>query len=105
VVLSPWQVYEVGHDRLGAFTGIKKAMDLKGHKSKVLCLDFSPDLTKMVTASADGEQRQPCVDLHGGSGAPTYMRRHVALPGFWGFLALVLALSAGMQLVAASAPA
>lgn len=50
------QIYEVGHDRLGSFTGFKKAMDLKGHKSKVLALDFSPDLGKMVTASADGER-------------------------------------------------
>lgn len=50
------QIYEVGHDRLGSFTGFKKVMDLKGHKSKVLALDFSPDLGKMVTASADGER-------------------------------------------------
>ena len=45
----------MAHDRLGAFVGLKKVMDLKGHKSRVLCLDFSPDLGKMVTASADGE--------------------------------------------------
>lgn len=93
------QLYEVQFDRLGAFTGVKMAMSLKGHKSKVrgpgpcrrgrawprrarfcclacsprlppappcrpatpllsssqvFCLDFSPDLTKMVTASGDG---------------------------------------------------
>ena len=48
------QVYEVAFDRLGAFTGIKLAMALKGHKSKVHCLDFSPDLSKAVTASGDG---------------------------------------------------
>lgn len=29
------QVYEVQFDRLGAFTGVKMAMSLKGHKSKV----------------------------------------------------------------------
>lgn len=29
------QVYEVTFDRLGAFTGVKSAMSLKGHKSKV----------------------------------------------------------------------
>lgn len=28
-------MYEVGFDRLGAFTGVKMAMSLKGHKSKV----------------------------------------------------------------------
>lgn len=62
------QVYEIGHDRLGSFTGIRKAMDLKGHRSRVLCLDFSPDLTKMVTGSADGKslvQDVRAVDLCG----------------------------------------
>ncbi|PSC75857.1 Transducin beta 2 [Micractinium conductrix] len=51
---SDVKVYEVTFDRLGAFTGVKSAMSLKGHKSKVFCLDFSPDLTKAVTASGDG---------------------------------------------------
>lgn len=51
---SDVKVYEIGFDRLGAFTGIKMAMSLKGHKSKVYCLDFSPNLTQMVTASGDG---------------------------------------------------
>lgn len=51
---SDVKVYEVAFDRLGAFTGIKLAMALKGHKSKVFCVAFSPDLTKMVTASGDG---------------------------------------------------
>lgn len=49
------KVYELGWDRVGAFTGVAKAMDLKGHRMKVKALDFSPDLTKMVTASEDGE--------------------------------------------------
>ena len=31
---SDVKVYEVAFDRLGAFTGIKLAMALKGHKSK-----------------------------------------------------------------------
>ena len=47
-------MYEVAFDRVGTFTGIKLAMALKGHKSKVYCLDFSPDLSKVVTASGDG---------------------------------------------------
>ncbi|KAL4432387.1 hypothetical protein ABPG77_001686 [Micractinium sp. CCAP 211/92] len=51
---SDAKLYEVGFDRLGAFTGVKMAMSLKGHKSKIFCLDFSPDLTRMVTASGDG---------------------------------------------------
>lgn len=48
------QVHEVVFDRTGGFTGISKvAMALKGHRKKVRSLDFSPDLTKMVTASED----------------------------------------------------
>jgi hypothetical protein len=34
-LLNPVQVYEVTFDRLGSFTGVKQAMALKGHKSKV----------------------------------------------------------------------
>ena len=34
------QVYEVTFDRLGAFTGVKPAFSLKGHKSKVGCLTW-----------------------------------------------------------------
>lgn len=51
---SDVKVYELTFDRGGAFTGASKAMDLKGHRRKVLCLDFSPDLKKMVTVSEDG---------------------------------------------------
>ena len=40
------QLYEVQFDRTGGFTGVKLGMSLKGHKSKVFSLDFSPDLTK-----------------------------------------------------------
>lgn len=43
----PLQLYEVQFDRTGGFTGVKLGMSLKGHKSKVFCLDFSPDLTKV----------------------------------------------------------
>ncbi|KAI7845338.1 hypothetical protein COHA_001045 [Chlorella ohadii] len=51
---SDVKLYEVQFDRTGQFTGVKMGMSLKGHKSKVFCIDFSPDLTKMVTASGDG---------------------------------------------------
>ena len=44
------QLYEVQFDRTGGFTGVKLGMSLKGHKSKVFCLDFSPDLTKVGAA-------------------------------------------------------
>jgi len=44
--LPPLQLYEVQFDRTGQFTGVKMGMSLKGHKSKVFCIDFSPDLTK-----------------------------------------------------------
>lgn len=32
-------------------------MGMQGHKSQILCLAFSPDSTKMVTASKDGTWR------------------------------------------------
>lgn len=51
---SDVKVYEVTFDRVGMFTGLRKAMDLKGHRSRVISLDFSPDLKRAVTASADG---------------------------------------------------
>lgn len=50
------RVHEVVFDRTGSFSGItRNALALKGHRSRVLSLDFSPDLTKMVTASADSQ--------------------------------------------------
>jgi WD40 repeat protein len=52
---SDVKVYEIEYDRVGTFVGLKKAMDLKGHRSKVLALDFAPDGKRVVTASADGE--------------------------------------------------
>jgi transducin beta-like protein 2 len=51
---SDVKIFEVGVDRAGTFTGVKKAMDLKGHKSRILCVEFSPDLNRAATASADG---------------------------------------------------
>jgi WD40 repeat protein len=57
---SDVKLYEVEHDRLGAFVGIKKAMDLKGHKGKVLAIAFAPDSKRAVTASADGARRVCC---------------------------------------------
>lgn len=38
-------------------TGDLKNMGMQGHKSQILCLAFSPDSTKMVTASKDGTWR------------------------------------------------
>ena len=36
---------------------------LQGHKSQILCLTFSPDATKMVTASKDGTWRVWNIDV------------------------------------------
>eukprot|EP00887_Chlorella_sp_A99_P005330 scaffold1.g5330.t1 len=49
------RVHEVVFDRTGSFSGItRNALALKGHRrrARVLSLDFSPDLTKMVLTSA-----------------------------------------------------
>lgn len=54
---SDVKVHEVRYDKQGAFHSSAKVMDLKGHKSQILCLSFSPDATKMVTASKDGTWR------------------------------------------------
>ena len=58
---SPLQLYEVQFDRLGAFVGVKLGMSLKGHKSKVFCLDFSPDLTKASGWQHCGQQLHAAV--------------------------------------------
>lgn len=51
------KIYEVSFDRQGTFTGLHKAMALKGHAARVLALAFSPDLGRCATASADGTLR------------------------------------------------
>uniref|UniRef100_A0A1D1ZSQ0 Transducin beta-like protein 2 n=1 Tax=Auxenochlorella protothecoides TaxID=3075 RepID=A0A1D1ZSQ0_AUXPR len=51
------KIYEVAFDRQGTFTGLHKAMALKGHAARVLALAFSPDLGRCATASADGTLR------------------------------------------------
>ena len=76
------QVYEVTFDRMGAFTGLRKAMDLKGHRSRVVSLDFSPDLKRAVTASADGEPLSLCPASH--AVAEPGDRRHHGPPFFAG---------------------
>ena len=53
------QLAAVQFDRTGGSTGVKLGMSLKGHKSKVFCLDFSPDLTK-VGASVGWESACCC---------------------------------------------
>lgn len=54
---SSSQIHEVTFDRTGTFTGLHKAMALKGHGARVLALAFSPDLARAATASADGTLR------------------------------------------------
>lgn len=52
---SDVKIFEVLYEkRSNGFTGVRKVMDLKGHKSKILAVDFSPDSQRAVTASADG---------------------------------------------------
>lgn len=52
---SDVKVYRIIQDKkTGSVQGVKKAMQLSGHKSKVLAVAFSTDSKSMVTASADG---------------------------------------------------
>lgn len=51
---SDVKIYEAEFDRTGNCTGVKKVMDLKGHKKKVTAVEFSPDSRQAVTASEDG---------------------------------------------------
>lgn len=54
---SDVKIYEAEFDRAGSCTGVKKVMDLKGHKKKVTAVEFSPDGRQAVTASEDGTLR------------------------------------------------
>ncbi|DBB17019.1 hypothetical protein WJX82_010063 [Trebouxia sp. C0006] len=54
---SDVKIHEVTYDKQNAYQSVAKVMDLKGHKSQILCLAFAPDATKMVTASKDGTWR------------------------------------------------
>ncbi len=54
---SDVKIYEVEFDRAGNNTGVKKVMDLKGHRSKITAVEFSPDSRFAVTASEDGTLR------------------------------------------------
>ncbi|KAG7671967.1 putative Transducin beta-like protein 2 [Nannochloris sp. 'desiccata'] len=54
---SDVKVYEVEFDRTGNNTGVKKVMDLKGHRKKITAVEFSPDSRQAVTASEDGTLR------------------------------------------------
>ncbi|KAL3134052.1 hypothetical protein ABBQ32_008481 [Trebouxia sp. C0010 RCD-2024] len=60
---SDVKVHEVRYDKQGGFQSSAKVMDLKGHRSQILCLTFSPDSTKMVTASKDGTWRVWNIDV------------------------------------------
>jgi len=51
------RIFEIGFDRMGTFSGIHKILDLAGHRKKVTSIDFSPDCSKVVTASEDGTVR------------------------------------------------
>jgi hypothetical protein len=44
-------------------TGVYKAMELKGHKSQVLAVTFSPDNKRCATASKDGTLRVWNIDV------------------------------------------
>ena len=49
------QIYEVQRDRAGAVTKVAKSnLSLKGHRSQVTAVAFSPDAGRAVTASKDG---------------------------------------------------
>jgi WD40 repeat protein len=48
-------LWEVQHAKdTGEFSKVVKVMELKGHKSAVLCVAFSSDSTKVATTSKDG---------------------------------------------------
>ena len=54
---SDVKIYTTEFDRTGNCTGVKKAMDLQGHRKKVTAVEFSPDARSAVTASEDGTLR------------------------------------------------
>eukprot|EP00798_Chlamydomonas_sp_ICE-L_P005050 gene5050-34839_t len=60
---SEVKIWEMRFARDGGFTGAGKAMDLKGHKSQVMCTAFSPDNRKAITASKDGTLRVWNIDV------------------------------------------
>lgn len=57
------KIYEALYDRSGFVTGIKKVMDLKGHKKKITSVEFSWDSTRAVSASEDGTLRIWNIDV------------------------------------------
>lgn len=54
---SDVKIYEVEFDRAGNNIGVKKVMDLKGHRKKITAVEFSPDSRQAVSASEDGTLR------------------------------------------------
>lgn len=58
------KIWELRFSKEGiAFTGTAKVMDLKGHKSQIMCIAFSPDGKKVATASKDGTLRIWNIDV------------------------------------------
>ena len=48
------KVWEVRFNKAGTYEGIRRAFELKGHKSGIYSCDFNQDSTKMVSVSKDG---------------------------------------------------
>lgn len=51
------KLFEVMFDRQGVFTGLHKAMALKGHSARILSVGFGPNTARCATVSADGTLR------------------------------------------------
>ncbi|KAK1303759.1 hypothetical protein QJS10_CPB11g00465 [Acorus calamus] len=51
------KVWEIVYSKDGSAKEVAKAMQLKGHKSAVTCLCFTPNSEKIITASKDGTMR------------------------------------------------
>lgn len=48
------KIWEIIYSKDGSVKEVIKAMQLKGHKSAVTCLSFTPNSDQMITASKDG---------------------------------------------------
>ncbi|XP_042454142.1 transducin beta-like protein 2 isoform X1 [Zingiber officinale] len=51
------KVWEIVYSKDASVKEVSKVMQLKGHKSAVTCLCFTPDSEKIITASKDGSVR------------------------------------------------
>ncbi|XP_076040326.1 transducin beta-like protein 2 isoform X2 [Oratosquilla oratoria] len=67
------KVWEVRFNKTGSFEGIKRAYQLKGHKSGIYSCHFNSDSTKMVSVSKDGTWRLYDTNIEFDKGQEPYL--------------------------------